>query len=170
MSWALAEAERLIANLIRIGTIAELDDKKARVTVLIGDEVLTDWLPWLTQRAGEDRTWWAPEPGEQVLLLSPSGDLSQAVVLPAIYQDAYPPPADDVDIRREIYKDGMLVEYNRETHQYRMEIPAGGKLTLAVGSTTLVIEDGKITASANVIAEGIGLSTHKHPGTGGPIP
>ena len=82
----IAELDRLLANIIRLGTVAELDEHAARVTVDVGG-LITDWLPWLTARAGATRTWSAPRPGEQVVVLSPYGDLSQAVALPAVYQD-----------------------------------------------------------------------------------
>lgn len=82
-AYALAETERLLANLIRVGTVAALDVAAARVTVDVGG-LTTDWLPWIAGRAGATRTWSAPRPGEQVLVLVPYGDLAQAVVLPAL--------------------------------------------------------------------------------------
>ena len=47
----IAELERLLANIIRLGTVAELDEHAARVTVDVGG-LITDWLPWLTAHAG----------------------------------------------------------------------------------------------------------------------
>lgn len=49
-AYALAETERLLANLIRVGTVAALDAAAARVTVDVGG-LTTDWLPWITGRA-----------------------------------------------------------------------------------------------------------------------
>lgn len=144
--WAQAETERILANLIRIGVVTDLDEASARVKVRTGG-LVTDWLPWLTQRAGEDRSWWAPEPGEQVVVLSPYGDQSQAVVMPAIYQTAYPAPANLRTTSRVEFKDGAFVEYDREGHHYHLDVPAGGSITLHIGSTTLLLEDGKTTLS-----------------------
>lgn len=144
--WAQAETERILANLIRIGVVTELDDANARVKVRTGG-LITDWLPWLTHRACEDRSWWAPEPGEQVVVLSPYGDQSQAVVMPAIYQTAYPAPANLRTTSRVEFKDGAFVEYDREGHHYHLDVPAGGSITLHIGGTTLLLEDGKTTLS-----------------------
>lgn len=142
--WAQAETERILANLIRVGVIVELNDATARVKVRTGG-IVTDWLPWLTHRAGEDRSWWAPEPGEQVVVLSPYGDQSQAFVIPAIYQNAYPAPANVRTTSRVEFKDGAFEQYDREGHHYHLDVPAGGSITMHIGSTTLVMEDGKTT-------------------------
>ena len=69
----MTEAERRLSNLVMLGQVAELDAKKARVRVQAGP-ILTAWLPFATVRAGLDRTWHAPEPGEQVVLVAPGGD------------------------------------------------------------------------------------------------
>lgn len=59
----LAELNRRMANLFRPGWVAAVDHQRARVRVQSG-ELLTAWLPWLTQRAGDDRDWWPLEVGE----------------------------------------------------------------------------------------------------------
>src|SRR6266576_5973233 len=96
-NFAIAELNRKLANIIRIGLIKEVDYEKARVRVQVG-EFLTDWLPWITMKAGEDRSWFAPNVDEQVIVLSPFGELSLGVVLPAIYQEKYPPPENKKEI------------------------------------------------------------------------
>lgn len=136
--WAQAETERVLANVIRLGVIADLDEASARVRVRTAG-VVTDWLPWLTQRAGQDRTWWAPEPGEQVVVLSPYGDIGQGVVLPGIYQEAYAAPAGRRTVARTEWRDGGFVQYDREAHQYELHIPDTGEIRLQIGSTSLVM-------------------------------
>lgn len=140
MSQALGEIDRRLSNLLRYGTIAALDEAHALVTVDIGD-CTTDWLPWFAGRAGGDRSWWAPEVGEQVMILSPSGELAHGTVLPAIYQDNHPANANSKDVRRVTHADGAVEEYNRTTHAYTLNVPAGGSITLKVGATTLVMQD-----------------------------
>lgn len=138
------DLDRRVGNLLRIGTVAELDEAAARVRVASGG-LLTDWLPWLTHRAGEDRTWHAPEVGEQVLILAPGGELDRGVVLPAIYQDAYPPPAAVKTRHRTEYKDGGFIEYDRGAHHYRLDVPAGGNIVLHIGASTLTLTDSGAT-------------------------
>ena len=46
------------------------------------------------QRAGADREWDPPTIGEQVVLLSPSGNLAQGVVLTGLFSDLIPANGD----------------------------------------------------------------------------
>jgi radical SAM protein with 4Fe4S-binding SPASM domain len=56
----MTDAERRIANTVIMGRIAELDTIRAKARVTTGD-ITTGWLPFATARAGQDRTWHAPE-------------------------------------------------------------------------------------------------------------
>jgi len=87
-----AELARAVRDLIRTGVVSEIDTELALCRVQTG-ELVTDWLHWLTPRAGGARTWWAPSIGEQVLILSLGGELDTAFVLPAIYSDDFPAPS-----------------------------------------------------------------------------
>lgn len=147
-----AELHRRLANLIRIGVIEEADYTKAKARVRIGD-LLTAWLSWTAPRAGGDIEWQAPEVGEQVLVLAPSGELSQAIICPAIYSAQHPAPADRKTIRKVTFADGTIVEYDREAHRFTMAV-AGENAdvrVLSAGKVT-VTADGDATISAAGIA------------------
>ena len=171
-----ADLLRRLENLIRLGTVAEVDYPNARVRVTVS-ELRTDWLPWLTRRAGGDRDWWAPEVDEQVLVLAISADPAQSVVLPAVYQDAFPPPETDPDIRRILVADGADMSYNRSGHLLQICLPDGGWIRLCVDK--VVVENGDVIVNngsvfvnngsvlvdnGDVIADGISLKTHVHTG------
>lgn len=176
MSWEASEAERRLANVVRLGVITQLDPAAARVKVKTAG-IESDWLPWATSRAGGDRTWHPPEPGEQVVLLSPQGDLGQGVVLPSIYQQDHPAPGDRPSVSRTTYADGASLAYDRDAHKWSLEIPAGGAFEVTIGGTTLTIEDGKVTikaadlhvegdvkATGDVVAGSVSLKQHLHTG------
>ncbi len=133
VEYRLAELERRLDTLIRYGTVETADYKAARVKVRSGD-LLTGWIPWLTRRASNDADWWAPEDGEQVLLLSPCGDPAQAVALPALYQSAYPAPESAETKRRIIFRDGGFAEYDR----------ASGALTVSAEGLVRIIGKGTV--------------------------
>ena len=138
-AWALSETERILANLVRVGVVTALDAANARVKVKTGG-LSTDWLPWLTARAGATLTWSAPRPGEQVLVISPYGDPAQAVVLPAIYQDSYPAPAASQDLERVVFPDGSVIEHNS----------ASNTLTVtAAGSAKVIVNCKEATINAD---------------------
>lgn len=110
--------------------------------------IVTGWLPWATNRAGPDRDWRAPEVGEQVVVVSPGGDLEQGVVVGSLYRAAHPAPADSAEITRTVFKDGAVMEYDRQQHFWRLAVPAGGKITLEIGPTKLELtaEGAKLIA------------------------
>ncbi|MFW5499590.1 MULTISPECIES: phage baseplate assembly protein V [unclassified Maridesulfovibrio] len=173
LSRAYADISRRLENTLRIGKICEADYGNARLRVKSGD-VTTGWLPWITTRAGNDISWWAPELGEQVMVLSPGGDLAQGVVLPAIYQTASPACADRPTLDRHVYEDGAIIEYDKAAHRLYGYVPGSALLEcdhdieaiaghdIFVGSLEgnidVVANKGQVTVKAltdniNVIAE-----------------
>ncbi|MFV0595455.1 phage baseplate assembly protein V [Shewanella sp.] len=109
---ALAELTRRIDNLLRIGTVAEVKGDSCRVKT---GELLTQFRPFFTRRAGTAKTSWRPTVGEQVMLLSLSGDLTNAYILPALYSDENPEPDDNNNRERTVYPDGAVIEYDPDT-------------------------------------------------------
>ena len=87
MTFSTAEILRRFEQLIIPGTVAAVDLVNAKVRVDFGDNT-SDFLPWLTARAGDDQTWVPPSVGEQVLVFSPSGNPAQGFVMGSIYQSA----------------------------------------------------------------------------------
>lgn len=139
-SFNFSELDRKFANLIRLGTIKEIDYKKARTRVQIG-KITTDWLPWITSRAGEDKSWSPPSIGEQVVILSPSGEMAQGIVLPAIYQNKYQAPSNNKDEITFKLQDGSKVIYNKQ--EEHLNISLEGKLTIKIGESTIeMTKDG----------------------------
>lgn len=110
----LSELARAVRDIIRIGVIAEVNTTLGVCRVQSG-ELMTDWLHWLTSRAGGSRTWWAPSIGEQVLLLSLGGELDTGFVLPAIYSDDFPAPSVSPQAYHISFSDGAVLEYEPET-------------------------------------------------------
>lgn len=105
---------RLLQNLIRIGTITDVDLKAGKCRVQTGENH-TDWLHWLSGRAGNSRTWFAPSVGEQVLLFSLGGELDAAFVLPGIFSDDFPAPSASAEAFHITFSDGAVIEYEPET-------------------------------------------------------
>ena len=134
--YQLAELERRLNNLLSLGTIAATDYPAARVKVQSGD-MLTGWIPWLTRRSSNDSDWWAPEVGEQVMLLAPGGDPAQGVALPAVYQDAHPAPANRETVRRIEFADGGFVQYDRASGELAINVVGHANITVG-GKTTLI--------------------------------
>lgn len=155
IEYRITEIERRLSNLMRIGTVDQLNESSARVRVKSGG-MLTGWLPWFTRRAGEDRDWWAPEPGEQVMILSPDGDPAQGIVLPAIYRDAYQTPAMKKTKRRIEFADGGYAEYDRSAGA--LNVLTKGPVNLTAKGSVNLISDSKVTVTGKATVEIFGTA------------
>lgn len=152
-----AELERQLANLIRIGRVKSVQYDPPAVKLSIGD-LETDWLPWSTSRAGGTRSWTAPTVGEQRMLFSPYGDMGQAVIGPAIYQDDYPAPATSGDQEHVVFPDGSSVDYNSATNTLTVSVAGSGKVIVnckqadinATDAANVNTKTATVTASTKV--------------------
>jgi len=142
--WPLAEVERLVAQMIRMGTIKSVDlsDATAPRCIVTNAGLDTDSIPWIQLRAGNDTESWIPDIGEQAIVFSPFGDMAQGVALVGINSAAFPAPSMDPDIRTTRYKDGGTITYNRATSEYMVNVPEAGRIVLQVGASSLVMQNG----------------------------
>ncbi|QRX80876.1 phage baseplate assembly protein V [Glaciimonas sp. PAMC28666] len=158
MTADISELLRLILNLIRLGTIAEIDHDTQRVRVQVGNN-LTNWRPWATTRAGGAQTWWPPTIGEQVVLLSPEGNFDHAVIFPAVYSDQFAPPSTNPDHHTTRYGDGTIVQYDSAVHTLSATLPDGTSVTVEPGKVTSNADDtictGNLTVLKNLIVAGL---------------
>lgn len=168
------------ATLIRLGTIETVDLLAATCTVRLsdgedddGEPVVTPPIRWLCGRAGATRIWSPPTMGEQVVLLTPDGQIGAAIALTGVVRDAFPPAGADA-VELIAFADGARLSYDAEAHVLTADLPDGATASIAAsGGITLtgditidgdVTVTGKVTADGDVVGEGISLSKHKHGG------
>lgn len=170
-----------LEELLRFGTVAEVDLERGRIRVDCGD-VTSDWIRWAERRAGATRSWSPPTVGEQVMLFAPGGDLEGAIAIGGVSSDDNPPAGNSA---REIliFGDGAELAYDPETHELEANLPAGAKVTInATGGVTIDASDGGLsikgdvsiegdvsitgtaTAEVDVVGAGKSLKLHKHLG------
>jgi len=175
----IAALSRLLENLIRYGTVAEVQMQPPRVRVKTG-ELLTGWLPWIALRAGLDKDWDPPTENEQAILFSPSGQLGNGVALTGVFSDEHAANGDRAGLHRRTYRDGAVIEYDSVAHHLRAVLPEAGTTELIsqggihiVGPITHEGDytqtgnqnvTGKVTVSVDVVAAGISLVKHLHGG------
>ncbi|HBA3747239.1 TPA: phage baseplate assembly protein V, partial [Escherichia coli] len=146
-----------ITNLIRTGTVTEVDRDNWLCRVKTGD-LETNWINWLTLRAGTSRTWWKPSVGEQVVLFSLGGNLETAFALPAVYSNQFPPPSDSEDGSVTEYPDGGWFEYEPSTGRWyvrgvkSMVIEAADNVTFKTGE--FVVEADTTRINSEVVING----------------
>ena len=175
----LAALSRMLENLIRFGVIAAVQMKPPRVKVKTG-ALTTAWLPWLALRAGSDKQWDPPSVDEQVILLSPSGQLANGIVVTGVFSDHIPANGERTGLHRRTYADGTVIEYDSVAHHLNATLVDGGTTHLVssggisivgpithqgdytqTGNQTIT---GKVVVSDDVIAAGISLVNHLHSG------
>lgn len=157
MNAQLTEIMRLITNLIRTGTVTEVDRDNWLCRVKVGN-LETNWINWLTLRAGNSRTWWKPSVREQVVLFSLGGNLETAFALPDVYSNQFPLPSDSEDGSVTEYPDGGWFEYEPETGRWyvrgikSMVIEAADNVTFK--TENFVVEADTTRINSNVVING----------------
>jgi phage baseplate assembly protein V len=125
---------RIIANLIRFGTVSSVDYDAERIRVQLDDDdtdfpSVTAPIKWATPRAGDTAVWNPPSVGEQVVVLSPNGDLAAGFAIPAIFCSALPKPSGaSKDNCMIVFGDGCALLYDHAQHLLRGTLPEGGKV------------------------------------------
>lgn len=153
---SLSELARAVRNLIRIGVVVDVDIDEGCCRIQTGGNT-TDWLNWLTCRAGRSRTWWAPSIGEQVLVLALGGELDTAFVLPGIYSDDNPPPSASADAFHISFPDGAVIEYEPETSALTVigiktaDVTASESVTVTVPVVTVNASEKITLATPEVV-------------------
>ncbi|EKN3489571.1 phage baseplate assembly protein V [Yersinia enterocolitica] len=146
MNILMAGLKRLLANIIRIGIVSDIDLTNRLCRVRIGN-LETDWLNWLTLRAGRVRFWSAPSQGEQVMVLSIGGELTTGFVLPAIFSDANSAPSQSADAMVITFPDGARFEYEPETSHLAV---TGIATAVIDASDSVTVTAPNITCTASV--------------------
>lgn len=179
-----AESARLLQNLIRVGTVIQVDYVQYVARVKTGANK-TDWIRWGVQRAGDAQTWWAPSVGEQVVILSPGGDLENAFIAFSLYGSEALPPDTSQTSHVTCYPDGAKESYDPASGMKNITgiknalVDASGTLTLNLSRLIInaeVVINGNITqGGGKMSSNGVVVDAHVHSGvmsggskTGGP--
>ena len=181
-----ADNNRRIESIIRFGLIAEVDHAQAKARVKCG-EILTDFLPFITFRAGTTKTWSPPTQGEQCVILSASGELTTACIITGLYTQNSPSHSADEHVIE--FADGAKITYNQANgdlavtgiktanikaeNQINIDCPTvnikgnvniDGNLS-TTGTTTskgAISTQGAISAKGDIKGGNISLQSHVH--------
>ncbi|NWA04806.1 phage baseplate assembly protein V [Pseudomonas gingeri] len=143
MSYASAQHDRMIADLVLPCFVVAVDLVAGKVRVSDGDGWASAWVKWHSQAAGKARHWRAPSLSEEGVLFSPSGDPAQGTFVPGLYGNAGPQPdnRDHVEVWR--FDDGGSLIYDWQANSYTIELPAG-TVTIKVGGSQLEVTPDQI--------------------------
>lgn len=132
----VAELERRVAQMMRHGTVEDVDPAKHRVRIRMGEDHRTGkpyvgpWVPY-AQIAGGLKVHAPPTAGQQMTMLNPTGDPKQGVAIPLTWSEANASPS--------AKGDENVLSYGNVRIELR-----DGQVTLAVGDAVLDVISGKV--------------------------
>ena len=126
----------------------DLAGGRVRVNFPDRDNLLSWWLPIITPKTQDDKFYWMPDIGEQVVCLMDAHDENGAVI-GAIYSAVDTTPVESADKFHVTFKDGAAFEYDRAAHALSVTLPAGATMALngpggvsIESATQIVIQQG----------------------------
>ncbi len=124
---------------LRLGIVRDQDLSLGRLRVTFNefDQMLSYWLPVVVPKTQNDKAYWLPDIGEQVVCLMDERD-EAGVVLGAVYSQADTTPVQSADKFHLAFRDGTAIEYDRARHV----------LALNFQDTTAITYDGGAHALA----------------------
>ncbi len=140
----IADLERRASNKKRTGLVHEVNAQEGWARVKLGEGAdgkpyLTPKLPWKELAMGKIKTHFPPSAGEQVDVVSETGDLTDAMIDTSLPSNANPRPHDKEG-------EGVVTVGNA-----RLDI-RDGLVKLTVGGTELVITADGITLNGQTVA------------------
>jgi phage baseplate assembly protein V len=137
--------------MYRVGIVKAQDAANARVRVMFPDrdQMESWWLPVVFTKTQNDKMYWIPDVGEQVVCMMDEYD-EDGAVLGAIYSSADRPPATSADKLHLTFKDGAAFEYDRSVHSLQMTIPNGGTVAITANGASIAIDgSGNVAVAAS---------------------
>src|SRR5712691_11094187 len=127
--------------MFRVGIVKSQDVANCRVRVVFPDrdQMTSWWLPVVTPKSQNDKAYWIPDVGEQVVCLMDEHD-EDGAVLGSIYSSADTTPVASADKWHLTIKDGATFEYDRNVHALAVAIPLGGTMTIQANGATIQID------------------------------
>jgi phage baseplate assembly protein gpV len=134
------EQQEFSRRPFRVGIVKEQDSAQARVRVVFEefDQMLSYWLQVLASKTQDDKSYWMPDVGEQVVCLMDERD-EAGVVLGAIYSAADIPPVDSSDKYHLAFKDDTSIEYDRVAHVLAVNFADATSIKYDAGEHSLLI-------------------------------
>jgi phage baseplate assembly protein V len=97
------------------------------------------WLPVIVAKTQNDKMYWMPDVGEQVVCAMDEHD-EDGVVLGAVYSSVDRPPVTSADKLHWTSKDGAVFEYDRSDHALQMTLPSGGTVAISANGASIAID------------------------------
>jgi phage baseplate assembly protein V len=132
--------------VFRVGLVEAQDaaNCRLRVTFPDRDQMTSWWLPIVIPKSQNDKAYWLPDIGEQVVCMMDERD-EDGAVLSAIYSQADTTPVQDSNKVHWSFKDGTAIEYDRGNHVLSFALPQATLTIQASGASITIDGQGNVT-------------------------
>ncbi len=169
--------------MFKDGIVVEVDPKgKVKVKFPDLDDFISNWLPIVYPCTLEDKDYYLPAKDSLVTCIMDE-NFEEGRVLGSIYSEADPPPVEDANKFLKQFADGTTIEYDKTLHNLTADVKGSTEIiatdsielnspevsinSLNISIVGTVELTGSLTSTGNVIAAGISLTGHTHPGDSG---
>jgi phage baseplate assembly protein gpV len=132
------------------GLVVAQDTTNCRVRVKFADldNATSYWLPVVQKSTQDNKSWWLPDLGEQVVCLM-DAEYEDGVVLGSVYSTVDAPDSGlNSNFDRVRFSDNTLIEYRRDTHLHAALYSDGALITYDAAVHALTV--GLLTSGANL--------------------
>jgi len=139
-------------NMIRYGKVSSVNPATVSARVAFADKsgVVSHDLPIIVPGSLKNKHYHIPDIGEDVVCLFLPNGIQRGFVLGSFYNVNNTPPVDSEDKEHVTFSDGTVVEYDRNSHTFMMDIQGTANITTA-GSTNITATGGvSVTGNVNV--------------------
>lgn len=139
-------------SAFRVGIVSAQNPASVQVRVTFPDrnQMQSWWLGVVVPKSQNDKAYWIPDIGEQVVCLMDEYD-EDGAVLGALYSTVDQPPVNSTDKYHWTMKDGATFEYDRAAHALAVALPTAGTLSVSANGATITID---ASGDVSVIAAG----------------
>lgn len=133
----VTDVERRMDGMVRHGKVTDVDPKKQRARIEIGERdgqpLKSAWLPY-AQIAGAYKSHRPPTVGQQMSMFAPNGEVRQGVLMPMTWSDQNQSPSEKGDEHVTTYGDLKIVE---KAQQLLQAIGDAVSIDMTSGAMTL---------------------------------
>ena len=135
--------------MLRFGNITEIDVSKCYARVkFLDDGIVSAPLQIVVMGALSTKFFHIFDINEQVACLMDENS-EDGVILGAVFSDDITPDAGDKDVVRVLFPDDSSIEYNRNSHEYNIDIK--GKINITAESDINIKSDAEVNLDAEVV-------------------
>lgn len=144
----VADLERRVSSGLQYGTVSSVDPAAGTVRIVLASgpagDVISGPIPY-AQTAGAVKIHSPPSEGQQMMVMSPGGDIRQAIAMPMTFSNAEASPGAAGDTHVLTFGDLVM------TMQ-------GGSLILAIGGMTAAFDGAQVIFTVGGVATTISAS------------